>query len=74
VKLPGSGVLRAGGRAGRRHVTLAGSGLADLSGLVARDARAIVTGSGRIDVTATNSLRASVPGTGAIFYGAAPAH
>jgi hypothetical protein len=74
VRLPGSGVLRASGNAGRLDVTLSGSGLAALGGLVARDARAVVSGSGRIDVTATRSLHASVPGTGAIFYGGAPAH
>jgi hypothetical protein len=74
VTLPGSGLLRAGGSADRLVVTLSGSGLAQLGGLVARDARAVVAGSGRIDVTATRTLRASVPGTGAIFYGGNPAH
>ena len=53
-------------------MTLSGSGLAELGGLVVRDAHAVVAGSGRIDVTATSTLRASVPGTGAIFYGGNP--
>jgi putative autotransporter adhesin-like protein len=74
VSLPGSGVLRAVGSADRLAVTLGGSGLAALGGLVVQDVRAVMTGSGRIDVTATRSLHASVPGTGAIFYGGAPAH
>jgi putative autotransporter adhesin-like protein len=74
VTLAGSGVLRAGGSADRLVATLSGSGLADLGGLVAREARAVAAGSGRIDVTVTRTLRASVPGTGAIFYGGDPDH
>jgi hypothetical protein len=72
VTLSGSGVLRAGGSATRLSVTLAGSGDARLEHLVARDVRAVVSGSGRILVTATNSLSASVPGRGAITYGGDP--
>ena len=73
VTLPGSGMLRARGTAGRLVATLDGSGVAELTGLVARDARALVSGSGRIDITATRSLDASIPGTGAIVYGGDPA-
>ncbi len=74
VTLPGSGLLRVQGTAGRLAVTLDGSGVAELTGLVARDAHAVVAGSGRIDVTATRSLDASIPGTGAIAYGGDPAN
>jgi hypothetical protein len=73
VRLSGSGVLRATGAATRLVVTLAGSGDAQLEQLVARDVRAVVSGSGRILVTATNSLDASVPGSGAIIYSGSPA-
>jgi hypothetical protein len=70
--LSGSGVLSASGTATRLDVTLGGSGDAQLQDVIARDVRAVVTGSGRITVTATKSLDASVPGSGAIFYGGDP--
>jgi Putative auto-transporter adhesin, head GIN domain len=72
VRLPGSGVLRASGAATRLDVTLGGSGDAQLEQLVASDVRAVVSGSGRIVLTATESLDASVSGSGAIMYGGNP--
>ena len=72
VRLPGSGVLRASGAATKLDVTLDGSGDAQLEQLVAVDVRAVVSGSGRIVLTATKSLDASVPGSGAIMYGGNP--
>jgi Putative auto-transporter adhesin, head GIN domain len=72
VALSGSGALSASGTATRLDVTVGGSGLAQLSGLVARDVRGVVTGSGLIRVTATASLNAAVPGTGAIVYSGNP--
>jgi hypothetical protein len=74
LRLSGSGVVRAGGTARRLDVSLAGSGDAQLERLVARHVHAVVSGSGRILVTATNSLDASVPGSGAVLYGGDPAH
>jgi hypothetical protein len=68
VTLPGSGTLYASGTAARLDVTLGGSGLAQLSNLIARDAHAVVTGSGLIRLNATASLNATVSGTGAIIY------
>jgi hypothetical protein len=73
VNLAGSGLLRASGTATRLNVTLGGSGNADLEQLVARDVHAVVSGSGRIAVTATASLAASVPGSGVVQYGGNPA-
>jgi hypothetical protein len=72
VRLPGSGVIRARGQAGRLDVSLAGSGDAQLGDLSARDVRAVLEGRGRIVVNATHSLDASVPGSGAIMYGGDP--
>jgi Putative auto-transporter adhesin, head GIN domain len=72
VRLPGSGVLRASGAATKLDVTLGGSGDAQLEQLVASDVRAVVSGSGRIVLTATESLDASVSGSGAIMYGGNP--
>jgi hypothetical protein len=74
LTLAGSGILRASGSAKRLDVSLSGSGDAQLGQLVARDVHAVVSGSGRIVVTATHSLEGLVPGSGAIFYGGDPAH
>jgi Putative auto-transporter adhesin, head GIN domain len=72
VSLPGSGSLDASGTTTRLDVTLDGSGQAQLRELTARDVHAVIAGSGLILVTATASLDASVPGSGAIVYGGNP--
>jgi Putative auto-transporter adhesin, head GIN domain len=74
LTLAGSGILRASGSAGRLDVSLSGSGDAQLGQLVARNVHAVVSGSGRIVVTATHSFEGLVSGSGAIFYGGDPAH
>jgi hypothetical protein len=74
VSLPGSGVVRASGKATRLDVTLGGSGDAQLQSLPADDVTARVTGSGRILVNATGSLDASVSGSGAVMYVGSPEH
>jgi Putative auto-transporter adhesin, head GIN domain len=43
------------------------------SGLIARNVDAVIRGSGTIFVTATQSLDAKVPGSGAVLYGGDPA-
>jgi hypothetical protein len=73
VRLAGSGVVRAAGSTNRLTVSVGGSGDAELANLIARDARAVVSGSGRIVLTATGNLDASVPGSGVIQYRGAPA-
>jgi hypothetical protein len=72
VSLTGTGVIRAAGTATRLDVTLSGVGNAELAELVAADAYAVLDGSGRIALTATKSLNASVPGSGSIVYGGNP--
>jgi hypothetical protein len=74
VRLSGSGVVRASGTVARLDVSLGGSGDAQLERLVARDVRAVLAGSGRIVTRATNTLQASVPGSGTIVYSGNPAH
>jgi hypothetical protein len=68
IALPGSGVLRASGTATTLDVDHSGSGDAQLEGLTATNVHAVLGGSGRIVVTATKSLDATVSGSGAIFY------
>lgn len=72
VTLSGSGILRASGSVTKLNVVLDGSGQAEFYGLTARDVHAVVSGSGLIQVTATRSLSASVPGSGAIIYRGEP--
>ena len=74
ISLSGSGNVRAAGTAAHLDATLDGSGRAELLGLVARDVRAVVGGSGEIHLTATERLVAAVPGSGAIMYAGSPAH
>lgn len=70
--LPGSGTLTGSGSATRLDVIVGGSGTVRFADLVAKHARAVVSGSGSIFVTATESLDASVSGSGAILYAGNP--
>ena len=73
ARLSGSGVLRASGTVDRVDAELAGSGDLKLQYLVARDATAVVSGAGRLQVWATETLDASLSGTGEILYVGDPA-
>ncbi len=68
IALSGSGAVSASGRARHVAVKLNGSGDVQLQDLVGREVRARLTGTGRIAVNVTESLDASVPGTGSIVY------
>ena len=68
VALPGAGNIEATGAATKLDVTIGGEGTAMLHQMIARDARAAISGDGTIMVTATRSLAARISGTGAIFY------
>jgi hypothetical protein len=72
VTVSGSGQLSAAGTATQLDVTLTGDGQAQLSQLSARDVHAVLTGAGLIQVTATSSLDAAVPGSGLIMYSGNP--
>jgi Putative auto-transporter adhesin, head GIN domain len=67
VALPGSGTLTASGTTTRLGVTVSGAGMVQFDRLVATDVEAVVSGSGTVFVTATESLDASVPGEGTII-------
>jgi hypothetical protein len=72
VAISGSGLVSAAGTATRLDVAINGDGTAHLSQLTARDVQAVVSGSGLIQVTATTSLDAAVPGSGTIIYSGNP--
>ena len=69
VTVSGSGLLSAAGTVTRLAVTLSGDGQAQLT---ASEVHAVVSGWGLIQVTATRSLDAAVPGGGAIIYSGNP--
>jgi hypothetical protein len=72
VTLPGSGDIYASGSATRLNVSIDGSGDAQFRDLIARNVDAVINGSGAIFVTATQTLDAKVPGSGAVLYGGNP--
>jgi Putative auto-transporter adhesin, head GIN domain len=55
-------------------VTLSGAGDAERKLLRARDATAVIAGTGEIGLTATNSPSATINGSGEIRYGGNPPH
>lgn len=73
VVLSGSGSLRVTGSADTLRATVNGSGNGLLGGLIARAVDASVPGTGVLEVHATETLSASVSGTGTIFYSGKPA-
>ena len=72
VALPGSGTITGSGTATKLDAAVGGSGTIEFTRLVANDVRAVVSGSGSIFVTATQSLDASVSGSGSILYAGNP--
>ena len=74
VALPGSGNIYVTGTTTKLEVTISGEGTAELSRLIARDARAALSGDGSIMLTATHSLTARVSGSGTVLYGGNPPH
>ena len=74
VELPGSGNIAAAGTATKVDVTISGEGTALLRQLIARDAKAALSGDGSIMLTATRTLTARVSGNGTVLYGGNPAH
>lgn len=72
VALAGGGNVTGSGIATSLDVTLDGSGNVWFTRVAANDVHAVLSGSGNIFVTATNSLDASVPGSGTISYAGNP--
>jgi Putative auto-transporter adhesin, head GIN domain len=72
VTISGDGLLYAAGSTSALDVTLSGNGTAQLIHLVSGNVHAVVDGAGLIEVTATTSLDAAIPGDGLIIYGGNP--
>jgi hypothetical protein len=72
VALPGTGNIEVTGTTTKLDVTISGEGTALLRQLIARDARAALSGDGSMMITATHSLSARLSGTGTILYGGHP--
>jgi hypothetical protein len=73
VRSDGSATIALEGTAGRLALALDGSGDADLGGLVTREARVAVGGSGDVDVRADERLDVDVDGSGDVRYRGDPA-
>ena len=74
AELGGNGVLRVSGRADDLAATLSGVGTADLARLAAHSVHAVLSGAGRLTVTASSALDASLSGAGSIVYSGSPAN
>jgi hypothetical protein len=73
LTMNGSGSLMANGRTGRLHVTISGSGRAQLASLAATDVSAGLFGSGNATVNAHGRLEAQIFGSGTLHYIGKPA-
>jgi Putative auto-transporter adhesin, head GIN domain len=74
VGLDGSGNMILDGTADNLKITLGGSGNIEADQLQAKSATAVLNGSGNIMVYASDSLDATVSGSGNIRYSGNPAH
>jgi hypothetical protein len=72
LKLTGSGNITAEGSVQRLTVSLAGSGDILCAGLQAEDVEVSLYGSGNITLFASQTLDASIPGSGSITYHGSP--
>jgi len=68
VSVAGSGDIRAIGKVGSVSARITGSGDLDLDELEAREASVEISGSGDVDVWATESMTASISGSGDVGY------
>lgn len=73
LQLNGSGDIRISGYAERLRAGVAGSGDMHAFGLESEEANAGLTGSGNLEVLATQVLKAGVTGSGKLYYKGNPA-
>jgi hypothetical protein len=74
VDLPGSGNINVAGEVNQVNINLGGSGIVSCSGLRAMNATVNLSGSGNITVYASDSLDATLSGSGNIQYSGNPAN
>ena len=72
IEIQGAADIRAAGQIDELTVSMSGAGNADLSKLIATDARVRVSGVGSIFVHPKDTLDATMNGVGAIFYSGSP--
>jgi hypothetical protein len=72
ASLPGSGTMLVSGRTDHLEASLPGSGQMNMHGLLARTVEVQLSGSGEVEVLATESLDAEVSGSGAVMYAGNP--
>jgi len=72
AEILGSGDVRASGKVDRLEAAVSGSGDLRLDGLESREAKVGISGSGDVDVWATEILVASVSGSGDVRYRGEP--
>jgi len=68
VVISGSGSIRINGRTGDADMVISGSGQIEGKGLKTESAKAVITGSGNIYVTAEKSISAHITGSGRVQY------
>ncbi len=68
MEIAGSGDVRAKGKTGTVAIRVSGSGDVHLGDLEARDGNVEVSGSGDVEVWASDSLLISVAGSGDVIY------
>ncbi len=74
LSLPGSGNIIADGSANNVQITLGGSGNIYADKVTAKTATVVLNGSGNVRVFASDTLNASISGTGNIQYAGHPAN
>ncbi len=72
LQTSGAAKVTLSGRVNRLLADLTGASKLEAAGLSANDVELSVTGAGKADVTATNSLRAAITGAGKVIYGGQP--
>ena len=72
LQTSGAAKVTLGGQVNRLLADLTGASKLEAAGLSASDVELSVTGAGKADVTATNSLRAAITGAGKVTYGGQP--
>jgi hypothetical protein len=72
AEISGSGSIRTTGRTEKLQARVSGSGNLSMFDLVAKDADMRISGAGKAEINATDSLKARVSGVGDVRYKGSP--